>query len=119
LKGYSLDAQTMRQMCNFVIGECAKEGIRIVGMVTDGQLHRLICRDEDDKPLTRLQLQKDVWRECQQGNKCSILAFFKKLCCLELGDDATIEEVAKKCSITRSVNTIQVSMGEGSIDLYK
>ncbi|KAH3864844.1 hypothetical protein DPMN_027873 [Dreissena polymorpha] len=72
-KGYSLDCSTMRMIAEHVMNECKKAGIHIPAVSFDGQWHVLSVRDDNDKPLTVLQLHKDVWREVEKKKKLDIL----------------------------------------------
>ncbi|KAH3717370.1 hypothetical protein DPMN_060156 [Dreissena polymorpha] len=78
-KGYSLDCSTMRTIAEHVMNECKKAGIHIPAVSFDGQWHVLSVRDDNDKPLTVLQLQKDVWREVEKKKKLDILKELKDL----------------------------------------
>lgn len=78
-RGYSLDSGTMRNIANHVSDACNKIGLHIPATSFDGQWHVLAVRDEHDKPLTKLQLQKDVWKEVEQMKKQTILSELSKL----------------------------------------
>ncbi|XP_052268567.1 uncharacterized protein LOC127869949 [Dreissena polymorpha] len=78
-KGYSLDTQTMRQISEGVHMKCHAAGIHIPCQSFDGQWHNIVTRTIDNKPLTILQLQKDVWREVEQMRKQTIITKFREI----------------------------------------
>ena len=63
MKGYSLDSQTMRKMCNRVERAAHDEGIHIVCSTFDGQWISLAVRDDHGNKLTLIQLQRDTEAE--------------------------------------------------------
>jgi hypothetical protein len=77
MRGPSLDSVTMRAMNDSVIRACHEKGVRIVGMSIDGQWEKLVTRDASEKPLTLIQLQKDVWNEANSQSKQSLCDFFR------------------------------------------
>ncbi|CAG2203306.1 unnamed protein product [Mytilus edulis] len=62
-KGYSLTTNVFRNIVENVHNQCHTAGVHIPCSSFDGQWHNLAVRDKDGKPLTMLQLQKDVWQE--------------------------------------------------------
>ncbi|CAC5409746.1 unnamed protein product [Mytilus coruscus] len=68
----------MRSMHNEIQQTCFKNGINIECSNFDGQWLRLATRDEHDKPLTLLQLQRDTWEEAKKANRDQILTIFSK-----------------------------------------
>ncbi|KAH3847300.1 hypothetical protein DPMN_089620 [Dreissena polymorpha] len=68
----------MRTIAEHVMNECRNAGIHIPAVSFDGQWHVLSVRDDNDKPLTVLQLQKDVWREVEK-KKVDIVKELKDL----------------------------------------
>lgn len=79
LKGYSLKAEQMRSMCRDVIKACVDKGLRVVCLSFDGQWLTLVHRDHDGKPLTLLQLQKDVYKIASKESKLAQLSFLKQI----------------------------------------
>lgn len=69
LKGYSLTCAQMRSMCDDVLKFCTEKEMNIVCMAFDGQWLKLIVRDADGKPLTLLQLQRDVYDDACKATK--------------------------------------------------
>ncbi|KAH3739771.1 hypothetical protein DPMN_046458 [Dreissena polymorpha] len=62
----------MRNVAEHVLNEFAKKCIHIPAISFDGLWHNLSVRDATNRPLTKLQLQKNVWREvCAMKNKKS------------------------------------------------
>ena len=73
LKGYSLPVDVMRNMSEEVLKACVDKNIHVVGMSFDGQWVGLLSRSADGKPLTQLQLQKDIWGHVKSIEKCNLL----------------------------------------------
>ena len=73
LKGYSMSVELMRRMLYDVLEACANRGLYTPIVSFDGQWSTLAMRSTTGKPLTILQLQKDVWRESKATNKSAIL----------------------------------------------
>ncbi|XP_060581747.1 uncharacterized protein LOC132738297 [Ruditapes philippinarum] len=71
-KGYSLTTETVRKIMEKVLDECKSVGIHVPACSFDGQWHNIGVRTCTGKPLTVLQLQKDVWVEVQKMSKSSI-----------------------------------------------
>ncbi|MEW8546432.1 MAG: YqaJ viral recombinase family protein, partial [Candidatus Thiodiazotropha sp.] len=78
-KGYSLKTDTMRKIYESVMAECNKKGLHVPAISFDGQWHNIAVRSCDNKPLTLLQLQKDVWRESERTQKSEIVKMFDSL----------------------------------------
>ncbi|KAH3888912.1 hypothetical protein DPMN_012957 [Dreissena polymorpha] len=72
-KGSSLDTCTMRNISESVLNTCAEAGIHIPAVSFDGQGHNIAVRDVNEKPLTLLQLQKDVWKTVERMPKNDVL----------------------------------------------
>ncbi|WAR15144.1 hypothetical protein MAR_005249, partial [Mya arenaria] len=75
-KGYSLDTKTMRNIAEKVYNQCHDAGLHIPCQSFDGQWHNIVTRSADNRPLTILQLQKDVWHEVEQMKKAQIISKF-------------------------------------------
>ena len=60
LKGYSLATKTIRNMHDELLQACHQKNINVVCSCFDGQWLKLATRDKNDKPLTLIQLQRDV-----------------------------------------------------------
>ena len=73
LKDYKFSAEAMRKACNYVLGECARRGLKIPLLAFDGQWCSLMVRDSEGEPLTQLQLQKDVWNSVAKLKKNQII----------------------------------------------
>ena len=73
LKGYSLPTDTLRTMVDDVLKECSVRGLYVPVCSFDGQWCRLVIRDKESKPLTVLQLQKDVFSEAKKLSKAEIV----------------------------------------------
>ena len=77
MKGYSLDSNIMRQMCDTVLAKAHEKGIRIVCTTFDGQWANIAMRDDEGNPLTLMQLQRDVWSYAQSQSKSTILKYIE------------------------------------------
>lgn len=73
MKGYSLPNQPMREMHEHILDECYKRGIDVVCSCFDGQWIKLATRDQDDRPLTLLQLQRDVYDNACKEKRTAIV----------------------------------------------
>lgn len=69
LSGYSLKVDSIRELMLTLILQCEQNGMRVDAVSADGQFCRLAIRDKDGRPLTLLQLQKDVWEKCKKMTK--------------------------------------------------
>ena len=79
MKGSSLPLKNFRLMVDKVIEECESKGMPILVVSTDGQWGRYGTRSFKDGPLTRLQLQKDLWHEIQALSKTELKNWLKEL----------------------------------------
>jgi len=61
LKGPSMSNEAFGGMVEQVIGACESYGFKVLATASDGQWHKYGVRDRDNRPLTILQLQKDLW----------------------------------------------------------
>ena len=68
-KGYSMRSDVMRNMIECVLQECYERGLYTPVVSFDGQWFSLAIRDSSGKPLTMLQLQKDVNAEAKRKSK--------------------------------------------------
>ena len=78
-KGYSLNTETMRSIYEKVMNECHRKGLHVPAVSFDGQWHNIAVRSVQNKPLTILQLQKDVWKESERIQKTEIIKMFENL----------------------------------------
>ena len=69
LKDFQLTASAMRQATNYVLSKQSEKGIPVCSFSIDGQWINLMVRDASGKPLTLLQLQKDVWSKVEKISK--------------------------------------------------
>ena len=72
-KGYSMRADVMRNMIECVLQECYVLGLYIPVISFDAKWFSLAIRDSHGKPLTMLQLQKDVYTEAKHKSKNDIV----------------------------------------------
>ena len=73
MKGYSLGVKQMRAMHDTVLQSCHSSGLDIVCSCFDGQWVKVATRDGKDKPLTLLQLQRDVYDESCKMSRNTII----------------------------------------------
>lgn len=66
MKGYSLKTETLRNMIFHVLDEWHRRDMHVPVISFDGQWYRLLVRDSNGRPLTKLQLQKDVFGEAKK-----------------------------------------------------
>lgn len=66
MKGYSLGTQAMREMHEPVLQACYEKNLRVVASSFDGQWAKLATRDKKGKPLTEIQLQRDVYGDASK-----------------------------------------------------
>ncbi|MEW8545287.1 MAG: hypothetical protein AB2693_17330 [Candidatus Thiodiazotropha sp.] len=67
--GYSMRSDVMRNMVERVLHECYIRDLYVPVVSFDGQWYSLAIRDSHGKPLTLLQLQKDVYTEAKHKSK--------------------------------------------------
>ena len=79
LKDYKFTSNMLREASNYVLEECVKYGLRVPLLAFDGQWYNLMVRDENHKPLTKLQLQKDVWAKVSKMKKNEIVETLKTI----------------------------------------
>lgn len=79
LKGYSLPTSTLREMVEHVVQVCMQKGLYIPVCSFDGQWYRMAVRDRNEKPLTLLQLQRDVYLSAKSMSKTELVNFFYAL----------------------------------------
>ncbi|XP_053383231.1 uncharacterized protein LOC123562931 [Mercenaria mercenaria] len=93
LKGYSLPTQTLRDIIEYVLRECWSKGLYIPICSFDGQWFRMAVRDRNEKPLTVLQLQKDVYADVKRMSKGQIIKSISELNLVQLQSDAVPEDI--------------------------
>lgn len=111
MKGYSLPGNVVRDMCDEVKQSCHEKGINVICESYDGQWASLVVKDAEGKPLNRLELQKQVWRESDKMTKAQQVSFFKGL--YETKGQLT------ELSIARNENSVSVSSNDGKLDKIK
>ena len=93
LKGPSINMDTMRLMIEKVRDKCKEENVNILTEVTDGQFRKIVCRMIDNKPLTWLGWQTDLWNESMKRNKEDLMHILEAVAYVS---DETLENL-KKC----------------------
>ena len=87
LRGASMSTETMRSIICHILQECDERNIGILCEVYDGQLHKLITRDKDNCPLTRLQFQQDFFKRIMnEYDKQELLRFILPYSSIDLDD---------------------------------
>ena len=87
LRGASMSTETMRSMISNILEECDERNIGILCEVYDGQFHKLITRDKQNSPLTRLQFQQDFFkRVMNELDKQDLLRFILPYSCIDRED---------------------------------
>ena len=93
LKGPSINMDTMRLIIEEVRDKCKEENVDILTEVTDGQFRKIVCRMIDNKPLTWLGWQNDLWNESMKRNKEDLMHILEAVAYVS---DETLENL-KKC----------------------
>ncbi|CAH1779699.1 unnamed protein product, partial [Owenia fusiformis] len=71
--GYSLPTPVMRSMNEEIMSFLQEKQIKVPCLSFDGQWAKIANRSKDGKPLTLLQLQKDVWATTKKMTKEELL----------------------------------------------
>ena len=79
MKGPSLNNEVFRQMTDYVISECEQKELSICVTSADGQWHKYGVRDSDNEPLTKYQLQRDIYGKVKRQQKNDILKSLKDI----------------------------------------
>ena len=93
LKGPSINMDTMRLMIEEVRDKCKEENVDILTEVASGQFRKIVCRTIDNKPLTWLGWQKDLWKESMKRNKENLMHILEAVAYVS---DETLQNF-KKC----------------------
>jgi hypothetical protein len=109
MKGNSLPCNILRDMIEHVLDECAKAGLYVPVCSFDGQWYRLAVRDQNDFPLTRLQLQKDIFHQVKRMSTSDIT---NKVCNMNVVNEDTVCEMVE---VLKTANGLVV--GSKQIDL--
>ncbi|XP_076088264.1 uncharacterized protein LOC143058683 [Mytilus galloprovincialis] len=92
MKGYSLPTSPMRNMHNAMLQACYDKDIHIACSCFDGQWIKLASRDASDKPLTLLQLQRDVSEKSRKTSRDVILNELTRTPIAQTLEDLTIDK---------------------------
>ncbi|VDI01697.1 Hypothetical predicted protein [Mytilus galloprovincialis] len=92
LKGYSMKTDVMRKMLDQVLLECYHRGLYIPVVSFDGQWNNVAIRDNNGKPLTILQLQKDVFNQAKRETKSAILNMISRSNIVKVNDMETAKQ---------------------------
>ena len=79
MSGYSTTTQSVRSILYELVDICKDAGLHVPVLAFDGQFYKLAVRDENDYPLTLLQLMKDTWRKATKMNKISQIDYIISL----------------------------------------
>lgn len=101
MKGYSLSTKVMRSMHSEVLQACHDKGITIDCSCFDGQWLRLAVRDEQDRPLTLLQLQKDTFEAAKKATRDEIWTVFS--------ESSLVNDIDSDLSVSKSRGSLHVT----------
>ena len=79
MKGPSLNNKVFRLMTDYVISECEQKELSICVTSADGQWHKYGVRDSDNEPLTKYQLQRELYGKVKRQQKNDILKSLKDI----------------------------------------
>lgn len=82
IKGHSLPCKILREMIEHVLYACSKAGLYVPVCSFDGQWYRIAVSDQNEFPLTLLQLQKDIYHEVE---RMSVSEITNKITITKLG----------------------------------
>ena len=77
--GYSLPMDKARVLTAHCKRACEEKGLDVVAIASDGEFIPLMVRDRENKPLTMLQLSKDVWNDACKLKKGQLIKHLKTL----------------------------------------
>ncbi|VDI84262.1 Hypothetical predicted protein [Mytilus galloprovincialis] len=95
MKGCSLPTSPMRNMHNAILQACYDKDIHIACSCFDSQWVKLATRDASDKPLTLLQLQRDVSEKSRKTSRDVILNELTRTPIAQTLEDLTIDKKDK------------------------
>jgi hypothetical protein len=78
MKGRSLSIATFRQMMRRVRIRCQESEVRVITEAYDGQWAMMIMKSINGKPLTRIQLGKEMWKTEKKRKKLELLKELEK-----------------------------------------
>ena len=79
LKDYKFTSDMLRETSNYVLEKCVEHGLKVPLLAFDDQWYNLMVRDKDHQPLTKLQLQKDVWTKVAKMKNNKIVEAMKTI----------------------------------------
>jgi hypothetical protein len=97
MKGYSLKTDILRSMIFHVGDECEKRNLHMPIISLVGQWYRVLVRDSNGYPLTKLQLQKDVFVEAKKTSQSEIINYIMSANMIQ--NVATLEDMKDKVEI--------------------
>lgn len=108
LKGYSLGTKPMRSIHNYVLQAGHDENLDVICSCFDGQWIRLATRDENNRPLTILQLQRDVEEKAKKFSRSAIIKDIVTTPVIkDMEDDIFIERDEQSCAVYVSCTTLR------------
>ena len=78
MKGPSLNNE-VRNMTDYVISECENKGLTICVTSADGQWHKYGVRNSENEPLTKYQLQRELYGKIKKQQKNELLKTLKDI----------------------------------------
>ena len=70
-----MKADTLRSMIFHVVDECENRNLHVSIISFDGHWYRVLVRDSNGYPLTKLQMQEDVFVEAKKTSKSEIINY--------------------------------------------
>ena len=101
-KGYSMKTKVMRLMLDKVLQVCYENGMYCPVVSFDGQWYLIAIRDNNDRPLTVLQLQKDVFQEAKNQSKSALTKHMFNTNVVEVSD---LEELRRVVDLGYSIDS--------------
>ena len=107
----SINMDTFHKILDSVLDVCKEQKVRILSECRDGQFRKLVCRTKNDKPLTWLMWQKDLWTKTIKLSKKEMLEILNdvstvtELMLLEVGSEDPSDEFTythQNLTVTRS-----------------
>ena len=116
----SINMETFCKMLDSVLDVCKEQKVRTLSECSDGQFRKLVCRTKDDKPLTWLMWQKDLWTRTMTLSQKEMLQILNDvstvsdLMLLEVGSEDPLDEF----TYTHENLTIMRSTEDGVLKLF-
>ena len=111
LRGPSLSMKTMHAMVNDIRTELHERNTSVLCEVYDGQFHDIIVRDQNDNPLTRLQLARKLFSDCMENfDKSELIGSLMPYSQIGVEDLNTIMHSTFRHEKTLELDTVTITM---------